>query len=65
MAVITLNSKLDSKHPLDYVRRIAIHEVLHVVMADFCDLAEPHNNSKLVDTVEHKIINRLTNLLAK
>lgn len=46
------------------IRRLAFHEVLHVVMAPLvAEAGERYTNQLAIDTAEHLIIRRLENLL--
>lgn len=62
-ATVILNTKLDKDWPLDYIKRIATHEILHVVLADLTHVAETTINIKLIGKLEHMIINRLTGFI--
>lgn len=62
-ATITMDIHLNNKHPVSYVKKIAVHEAMHVVLAELCELAEFHGRSETIDRIEHAVINRLCNVL--
>lgn len=66
VATITLSTYWDDLRPKteDAIRRLALHEVLHVVMSPlYAEASERYTNPLALDTAEHLIIRRLENTL--
>ena len=66
IAVITLSTNWDKLRPKtdDQIRQLALHELLHVLLAPFCAEAENrYATQKQLNTVEHSIIRRLETVL--
>lgn len=64
-AKITLNREPD-KYAVEDLDKLALHEVLHLVLADLAEFVidyAPKSATKDADTKEHVIIQRLTNLI--
>ena len=62
VATITLNTALD--HPEDRLKRMAFHEVCHLVLADIIAMAKSRKfDDELLQTEEHRLINRLENVM--
>jgi len=66
VATITLSTYWDDLRPKtdDAIKRLAYHEVLHLVMAPlYAEAGERYTNQLAIDTAEHMIIRRLENLI--
>lgn len=66
IATITLSSTWDKYRPVnsEELGSVALHEVLHVLLAPFCDEAESrYATQKRLDAAEHAIIRRLETVL--
>lgn len=67
-AVITLSTYWDGLRPKTdlALRRLALHEVLHIVLAPLvAEAMERYTNQLTIDTAEHLIIRRLENMIIK
>lgn len=66
VATITLSKHWDDLRPKtdEHINRLALHEVLHIVMAPlFAEAGERYTNQMALETAEHLIIRRLENVL--
>lgn len=67
VATITLSTYWDDLRPKteSEVRRLALHEVLHIVMAPlYAEASERYTSPIQLEVAEHSIIRRLENVLA-
>ena len=59
---LVLNENWEVKPTADKVRRMAFHEVMHLVLSDITEWV-PKKFSKIILAMEHKVINRLEMVL--
>lgn len=67
VATIVLSTYWDDLRPKtdDEIKRLALHEVLHLLMAPLvAEASERYTNSLSIDTAEHLIIRRLENIVS-
>lgn len=62
-AVIVLDKGVEPDRDDDYIKKLARHEVFHVVLSSICELAELHHKDRIVGQIEHETIHRLVTLL--